>query len=86
MLHKGSGCLGMFGFEAWPGTLCCVLKRITEDGFQAAELAPSMEQIKMLSEQLPKASLLKLYVSQLDRARKNPDMVSKKFKREDGYE
>lgn len=32
---------------------------------QAAGLAPSMEQIEMLSEQLPKASLLKLYVSRL---------------------
>jgi len=53
---------------------------------QAAGLAPSMEQIEMLSEQLPKASLLKLYVSQLDRARKNPDLVSIKFKGEDGYE
>ena len=30
---------------------------------QAAGLAPSMEQIEMLSEQLPDASLLKLYVS-----------------------
>ena len=36
---------------------------------QAAGLAPSMEQIEMLSEQLPKASLLKLYVSQQDRPR-----------------
>ena len=36
---------------------------------QAAGLAPSMEQIEMLSEQLPKASLLKLYVSQQDSAR-----------------
>lgn len=32
---------------------------------QAAGLAPSMEQIEMLSEQLPDASILKLYVSQL---------------------
>ena len=34
-----------------------------------------MEQIEMLSEQLPKASLLKLYVSQLHRVRKNLDLV-----------
>ena len=51
---------------------------------QAAGLAPSMEQIEMLSEQLPKASLLKLYVSHLHRVRKNLDLVYEKFKRGDG--
>ena len=45
-----------------------------------------MEQIEMLSEQLPKASLLKLYVSQLHRVRKNLDLVYEKFKRGDGYD
>jgi len=49
-----------------------LMKEQIED-VQAAGLAPSMEQIEMLSEQLPKASLLKLYevfesVVQLDGA------------------
>ena len=41
----------------------CVMSDCNILFFQAAGLAPSMEQIEMLSEQLPDASLVKLYVS-----------------------